>query len=112
MRDIFVLLLHAIVTIVRLAKPGSLRSVVAESVLMRHEVLILNRGRTRAPNLRASDRIIAALCTLFISPVGYRLKDLDPAAFSQDAGPAKIPVAVFSQASASAGSERSDERTD
>jgi len=31
-------------TVVRLAKPG-LRSVVAESVLVRHQLLILNRGR-------------------------------------------------------------------
>src|SRR5206468_2041229 len=66
MRDIFTLFLHAIVTIIRLGQPGGLRSVVAESVLMRHQVLILNRGRKRAPNLRASDRIIAGLCTLLI----------------------------------------------
>ena len=68
MRDIFTLVLHAIVTIIRLAQPGGLRAVVAESVLMRHQVLILNRGRKRAPNLRSSDRIIAGLCTLFIRP--------------------------------------------
>src|SRR5205809_7606586 len=68
MRDIFTLFLHAIVTIIRLAQPGGLRSVVAESVLMRHQVLILNRGRKRAPNLRASDRIITGLCTLLMRP--------------------------------------------
>src|SRR6516162_9347708 len=68
MRDIFTLLLHVIVTIIRLGQPGGLRSVVAESVLMRHQVLILNRGRKRAPNLRASDRIIAGLCTLLMRP--------------------------------------------
>ena len=45
-----------------------LRSVVAESVLMRHQVLVLNRGRKRAPNLRASDRILAGLCTLLMRP--------------------------------------------
>ena len=39
-----------------------------ESVLLRHQVLILNRGRKRAPNLRASDRIIEGLCTLLMSP--------------------------------------------
>jgi hypothetical protein len=41
--------------------------VVAESVLVRHQLLILNRGRNRAPNLRAWDRIFARLSTLFIS---------------------------------------------
>ena len=69
MRDIFNLFLHAMVTIIRLGQPGGLRSVVAESVLMRHQLLILNRGRKRAPNLRSSDRIIVGLCTLLIRPV-------------------------------------------
>ena len=34
---------------------------------MRHQLLILNRGRKRAPNLRTSDRIIAGLCTVMMS---------------------------------------------
>jgi hypothetical protein len=68
MRDIFSLFLHAIVVMIRLGQPGGLRSVVAESVLMRHQIQILNRGRERAPNLRASDRIIAGLCTLLMRP--------------------------------------------
>jgi len=68
MRDIFTLFLHAIVTIIRSAQPGGVRAVVAESVLMRHQVLILNRGRKRAPNLRSFDRIIAGLCTLMMRP--------------------------------------------
>jgi hypothetical protein len=68
MRDIFTLFLHVIVTIIRLGRPGGLRSVIAESVLMRYQILILNRGRKRAPNLRSSDRIIAGLCTLFMRP--------------------------------------------
>src|SRR5438477_11944262 len=68
MRDIFTLFLHAVVTIIRLVQPGGLRSVVAECVLMRHQVLILNRGRKRAPNLRSSDHIIAGLCTLLMRP--------------------------------------------
>jgi hypothetical protein len=53
---------------VGLARPGGLRAVVAESVLVRHQLLILNRGRKRAPNLKVLDRFIAGLCTLFIRP--------------------------------------------
>ena len=68
MCDIFALFLHVIVTVIRLAKPGGLRSVVAESTLVRHQLLIVNRGRKRAPNLRVSDRIIAGLCTLLMRP--------------------------------------------
>ncbi len=63
-----ILFVHLIVTLARLAGPGGLRSVVAESALVRHQLLVLNRGRKRAPNLRAADRIIAGLCTLFMRP--------------------------------------------
>src|SRR4051794_14356622 len=68
MRDFLILFVHVIVTLARLTRPGGLRSVVAESVLVRHQLLILNRGRKRSPNLRTADRIIAGLCTLFIRP--------------------------------------------
>ena len=64
MRDFLILFVHLIVTLARLARPGGLRSVVAESALVRHQLLVLNRGRKRAPNLLAADRIIAGLCTL------------------------------------------------
>ena len=68
MRDILALFIHVVVTLVRLTTPGGLRSVVAESVLVRHQLLILNRGRKRAPNLRVSDRVIAGLCTFLMQP--------------------------------------------
>src|SRR6476661_576676 len=68
MRDFLILFVHLVVTVARLARPGGLRSVVAESALLRHQLLVLNRGRKRAPNLRAADRIIAGLCTLFMRP--------------------------------------------
>jgi len=68
MRDLLTLFVHLIVTMARLAKPGGLRSLVAESVLVRHQLLVLNRGRKRAPSLGTRDRIIAGLCTLFMRP--------------------------------------------
>ena len=68
MCNIVILFVHLIVTVVRLARPGGLRSVVAESVLVKHQLCILNRGRKRAPNLRAAERIIAGWCTLFMNP--------------------------------------------
>jgi hypothetical protein len=60
--------LHLLVTIARLAGPGGARSVVAESVLAKHQLLILNRSRKRAPNLRSADRVVAGLCAVFIRP--------------------------------------------
>jgi putative transposase len=50
-RDLAVLFLHLLVTLARLAGPGGARSVIAESVLVKQQLLILNRSRKRAPNL-------------------------------------------------------------
>jgi len=38
--------------------------VMAESVLIKHQLLIVNRSRQRAPNLRVLDRLIAGFCSL------------------------------------------------
>ena len=42
MRDLAILFLHLLATLLRLAGPGGARSVVAESVLLKHQLLILN----------------------------------------------------------------------
>jgi putative transposase len=52
-RDLAVLFLHLLATVARLAGSGGARSVVAESVLVKQQLLILNRSRARAPNLRS-----------------------------------------------------------
>src|SRR6516225_9355307 len=70
MRHVVILFVHLIVTVVRLARPGGFRSVVAESVLDQHPLLILHRGRKRAPNLGPVDRIITGWCTRFMRPAG------------------------------------------
>ena len=67
MRDLIVLLVHLVSTVLRLARSGGLRSVVAESVLLKHQLLIVNRSRRRAPNLRVVDRLIAGFCSLWIT---------------------------------------------
>src|SRR5215471_4067721 len=66
MRDLVVLFVHLVVTIARLTRPGGIRSVVAESILINHQLQILNRNRKRAPNLRSLDRIIVGFSALFI----------------------------------------------
>jgi putative transposase len=44
-RDLAVRFLHLLVTVARLAGPGGARSVVGESVLVKHQLLVLNRSR-------------------------------------------------------------------
>jgi putative transposase len=68
MCDLAVLFLHLLATVARLAGPGGARAVVAESVLVKQQLLILNRSRRRAPKLRLSDGMVAGVCTLLIRP--------------------------------------------
>jgi hypothetical protein len=66
MRDLVVLFIHFIATLARLLRPGGARSIVAESLLLKHQLLILNRSRQRAPNLSVSDRILAGWLALWL----------------------------------------------
>jgi len=45
MRDLIILFVHVITTVVRVVRPGGVRAVIAESVLTKHQLLILNRSR-------------------------------------------------------------------
>ena len=68
MRHLAILFIHLIVTIARLLGPGGARSVVAETLLVKHQLLIINRSRERAPPLRPTDRLIAGLCAILMRP--------------------------------------------
>ena len=49
MRHLVVLFIHFIATLARLLGPGGVRSLVAESLLLKHQLLIVNRSRQRTP---------------------------------------------------------------
>ncbi len=63
-RDLTILFIHLLVTVARLFRPDGVRSIVAESLLVKHQLLILNRSRKRASSLKPRDRIIAGLCAI------------------------------------------------
>jgi putative transposase len=68
MRNLVVLFIHLIATLARLLGPGGVRSLVGESLLLKHQLLIVNRSRHRSPNLPSSDRILAGLLALLVRP--------------------------------------------
>ncbi|MGB7461261.1 MAG: hypothetical protein WBW14_00065, partial [Candidatus Acidiferrum sp.] len=68
MRNLAVLVIHLIATLARLLGPGGVRSLVAESLLLKHQLLIVNRSRQRSPNLSSWDRILAGLLALLVRP--------------------------------------------
>jgi hypothetical protein len=68
MRDWLVLIAHLVVTTIRTMAPGGARAVIAESMLLKHQLLILNRSRNKAPKLQAMDRILLGLGAMLVSP--------------------------------------------
>ena len=68
MRELLILVIHLVVTFAKLLRPGGARAVAAESLLLKHQLLISNRSRQRALNLSALDRLVLGLTTLFVSP--------------------------------------------
>jgi hypothetical protein len=52
----------------RFLRPGGVRAVVAESLLLKQQIIVSNRSRQRAPNLTSVDRFVLGLITLFVSP--------------------------------------------
>ena len=68
MRDLLILSVHLVATIVRLMRRGGARAIVAESLLLKQQLLIVTRPRHQAPDLRPFDRIVAGLCAGLMHP--------------------------------------------
>jgi len=68
MKDLLILLAHLLTTLAKLMGPGGARTVVADSLLMKQQLLVINRSRQRAPNLSALDRFLFGFWSLFLNP--------------------------------------------
>ena len=68
MKNPLLLLAHLLTTIAKLLGPGGARAIVADSLLMKQQILIINRSRQRAPNLTPIDRILLGFWSLFLNP--------------------------------------------
>ena len=68
MGDLLALLAHLMTIVATLLGPGGVKAVVAESLLLKHQLLILNRLRKRAPNLCALHRLLMGFWSLFLRP--------------------------------------------
>ena len=67
MKDLLVLLVHLLTTVAKLLGPGGARAIVADSLLMKQQLLIVNRSRQRAPNLSVLDRFLLGFWSLFLN---------------------------------------------
>jgi hypothetical protein len=67
MKDLIVLLMHLMATLTKLMGLGGAKAVIADSLLMKQQLLVINRSRQRAPNLSVLDRFLLGFWSLFLS---------------------------------------------
>jgi hypothetical protein len=64
----FALIAHLVSTLVRVALPGGARAVIAESLLLKHQLLVLSRSRKRTPRLTRWERLLFGVGAFLVSP--------------------------------------------
>jgi len=68
MKDVLLTLRHLAVTTAKLCGPGGVRAVIAENLVLKQQLIVLRRGRRRAPRLTRDDRLVCGFGALFLSP--------------------------------------------
>ena len=66
MNLLFTLLAHVLRNVAILLQPGGSKSIIAENLLLKQQLLVLNRSRKGAPNLPPIQRLLLAFCCHFI----------------------------------------------
>jgi putative transposase len=68
MSNVLLLLFHLLTILARLIRPGGYRSVIAENLLLKQQLIIHSRSRQRSPNLSTQQRALLGFLSLFLSP--------------------------------------------
>ena len=68
MKNVLLTVLHLAVMAAKLCGPGGVRAVIAENLVLKQQLLVLCRGRRRAPRLTRGDRLLCGFGSLFLSP--------------------------------------------
>ena len=68
MKDVLYLLFQLLTTLAKLLQPGGGRTVIAENLILKQQLIIHSRSRQRAPNLSTQDRALLGFWSLFLNP--------------------------------------------
>jgi transposase InsO family protein len=64
----FLLFAHILATFAKLLSPGGAKALVSENLLLKQQLLVIERSRKRAPNLTPYDRIYLGLLASILGP--------------------------------------------
>ena len=68
MKELLSLLAHLLTTLATVLGPGGVKTVVAQNLLLKQQLLMIQRSRGRAPNLCAAQRLLLGSWSLFLNP--------------------------------------------
>jgi hypothetical protein len=86
MKDVIYLLFDLLSTLAKLARPGGGRSVIAENLLLKQQLIIHSRSRQRAANLTTQDRTLLGFLSLFSNPRRYQCNEPPPPSLASGVG--------------------------
>ncbi len=66
MNDLLRLSWHLLVTLVKLLRPSGTRSVIAESIMLKYQLIVQSRRQHRSPKLTMTDRFLLGVLSLFL----------------------------------------------
>ena len=69
MRSVIIPILHAILTFFHCLKPSGTKALIAENIALRHQLMVLTRGKHRAPKMTRFDRFYFGLLAAKSSPL-------------------------------------------
>ncbi|MFT5451419.1 MAG: putative transposase [Enterobacterales bacterium] len=68
MKDALLLSIHFITMLIRLLQPSGIKAVAAENLTLKKQLLIIQRSRSKAPNLTTMDRLTFGWLAMLLSP--------------------------------------------
>jgi hypothetical protein len=68
MKDVFYLIFQLLTTLAKLLRPSGGKTLIAENLLLKQQLIIHSRTRQRAPNLSTQDRALLGFWSLFLNP--------------------------------------------
>jgi len=68
MKDILLLVIHFMTLLIQLIQPSGIKAVAAENLALKKQLLVIQRTRSKAPNLTTVDRLTFGWLAMLLSP--------------------------------------------
>jgi len=65
-------LIHFFVTLAKLIRPGGVKTVMTENLMLKHQLITLTRQRSRAPRLTTFDRLLFGYLAFLSAKIDFR----------------------------------------